>query len=348
MRLKRAGLAAVVVLAIMPIAARFAPARAESVGRSGYRVLKTISIGGDGRWDYCVVDSAARRVYISHFTSVDVLDADTGAIVGDVPDTQGVHGIALAPALGRGFTSNGRANTVTVFDLKSLKPLRSVETGGENPDAIFYDASTKRVFTFNGKSKNATAIEADSGSVAGMIDVGGKPEFAAGAGDGHVFVNIQDKSEIVEIDAQKLVVLHRWPLAPCNQPSGLAMDGKNRRLFAVCDNNLMAVINADSGKVVATPAIGDEPDAAAFDPAAMLAFSSNGGSGNITVIHEDSPDSYSVVENVSTEKFARTMAVDLKTHNIFLPIADFEAVTPPGAKRPLAKPGSFAVLLVGK
>jgi DNA-binding beta-propeller fold protein YncE len=277
-----------------------------------------------------------------------VLDADTGAIVGDIPDTQGVHGIALAPALGRGFTSNGRANTVTVFDLKSLKPIQTVETGGENPDAIFFDAATKRVFTFNGKSKNATAIEAESGKVLGMLEVGGKPEFAAGSGDGYVFANIADKSELVKIDAQKLTVVGRWPLAPCKEPSGLAMDPHHRRLFAVCDNNVMAVVNADTGIVIATPTIGDEPDAAGFDPEAQLVFSSNGRSGTLTVIHEDSPNQFKVIENVPTKKYARTMAFDSGTKNIFLPIADFETVTPAGAKRPPLKPGSFGVLIVGK
>ena len=239
-------------------------------GPSGYHVVKTIPIGGEGLWDYCIVDSAARHIYISHFTHVVVLDADTGALVGDIPDTQGVHGIALAPALGLGFTSNGRANTVTVFDLKSLKAIRTVATGGENPDAIFYDAATKLIFAFNGRTNNATAIEAESGKIAATFKLGGKPEFAAGEGDGHVFVNIEDKSELLEIDAQKRVVMNRWPLSRCKEPSGLAMDKKNRRLFAVCDNNIMAVVNADSGKIVATPAIGDDPDAAGFDPKSRI------------------------------------------------------------------------------
>jgi DNA-binding beta-propeller fold protein YncE len=350
MRIKPTALIPGVILAfgfmsISAISDRVSP---KLPGASGYHVVKTIPIGGEGLWDYCIVDSAARRVYISHFTHVVVLDADTGAIVGDIPDTQGVHGIALAPDLDLGFTSNGHANTVTVFDLKSLKTIRTVETGGENPDAIFYDAATKRVFAFNGRSQNATVIEAESGKVAGMFEVGGKPEFAAGDGNGHVFVNIEDKSELVEIDAQKQVVINRWPLSPCKEPSGLAMDKKNRRLFAVCDNNMMAVVNADSGKIVATPAIGDDPDAAGFDPDTQFAFSSNGGSGNLTVIHEDSPDHYSVVENVPTKKYARTMAIDFNTQNIFLPIADFEAITPQGAKRPPIKQGTFGVLLVSK
>jgi DNA-binding beta-propeller fold protein YncE len=316
-------------------------------GPSGYQLVKTIPIGGDGGWDYCIVDSEARKVYVSHATHMVVLDADAYAIVGDIPNTQGVHGIALAPDLGKGFISDGRANTVTIFDLKTLKTISTVGTGGQNPDAIFYDAASKRVFAFNGKTDNVTAINAVDGSVVNMFPVGGKPEFAAGAGDGHVFVNIEDKSELLEIDAQKLAVLHRWPLAPCKQPSGLAMDTKNRRLFAVCGNNVMAVVNPKMGKVIATPKIDDDPDAAGFDPETQLIFSSNGGSGTLTIVHEDSPDKYTVIENVPTKKYARTMAIDFKTHNIFLPIADFEAKGE-GDKRPPMKPGSFGLLLVSK
>jgi DNA-binding beta-propeller fold protein YncE len=326
----------------------FLRAYAIAPGPSGYHVLKTIPIGGDGGWDYCTVDSRARRMYISHATHVVVLDADTGAIVGDIPDTEGVHGIALAPDLGRGFVSDGRTNSVTIFDLKSLKVLGVTDTGGQNPDAIFYDAGSKRVFAFNGGTGNVTVINGVDGSVVTMFPVGGKPEFAAGAGDGHVFVNIEDKSELLEIDAQKPAALRRWPLAPCTQPSGLAMDAKHHRLFAVCDNNVMAVVNSDTGAVIATPKIGDGPDAAGFDPRTGLAFSSNGGSGTLTVVREDSPDKFTVVEDVPTKKYARTMAIDYKTHNIFLPVADFEAVTPPGQRRPPMKANSFEVLLAGR
>jgi DNA-binding beta-propeller fold protein YncE len=317
-------------------------------GASGYHVIKTIPIGGEGGWDYVTVDSDARRVYVSHATHVVVLDADSGAKVGDIPDTQGVHGVAIAPDLGRGFVSNGRANTVTIFDLKTLATIGTVDVKGQNPDAIYYDAATKRVFAFNGRSSNATAINGADGKVAGIIPVGGKPEFAVGEGKGRVFVNIEDKSELLEIDAEKLAVLHRWPLAPCVEPSGLAMDAAHRRLFAVCDNKMMAIVNADTGKIVATPAIGDGPDAADFDPATQLAFSSNGGSGTLTVIHEDAPDKYTVVEDVPTKKYARTMALDAKTHNIFLPVAEFEAVTPQGERRPPMKPGTFGLLVAGK
>ena len=341
----------VIAAAVLSLAASFLlteSAHATPPGPSGYHVVKTIPIGGAGRWDYDIVDSIARRVYVSHQTHVVVLDADSYAVVGDIPDTAGVHGIALAPDLGRGFTSNGRANTVTIFDLKTLKAIHTVKSGGINPDAIYYDAGSKRVFAFNGRSANAIAINAVDGTVAGMIAVGGRPEFAAGDGQGHVFVNVEDKSQMLEIDAQKLTVLHRWPLTGCKDPSGLAIDQKNHRLFSVCGNKKMMVVNSDTGKVVATPAIGEDPDAAGFDPDTQMVFSSNGESGDLTVIHEDSPDHYTVVETVPTKKYARTMAIDSKTHSIFLPIADFEPVVPKGEEDPPMKANTFGVLLVGK
>jgi hypothetical protein len=313
---------------------------------SGYHLVKSIPVGGEGGWDYLTVDADARRLYLSHATKVVVFDADSGAQVGEIPDTQGVHGIALAPDLGRGFTSNGRADTVTIFDLKTLKMVGSVKAG-TNPDAILYDGVTKRVFAFNGRSKDATVINAADGSVLSTFPVGGKPEFAVADGKGGVYVNVQDTAEILHIDAQKMVVLQRWPLAPCKEPSGLAMDVKSRRLFAVCGNEMMAVVDADSGKVVATPKIGEGPDAAAFDPATNYAFSSNGETGTLTVINEDAPDKYSVVDNVATKKSARTMALDGKTHNIFLPAAD---LIPPeaGQRWPSVKPGTLQLLQLSK
>jgi DNA-binding beta-propeller fold protein YncE len=316
---------------------------AQSAGK--YRVTKTIAVGGDEGWDYVTVDSAARRVYVSHGSHVVIIDADTDSVVGDIPDTQGVHGIAVAPDAGRGYTSNGRANTATMFDLKTSKVLGVVKTG-TNPDAIIYDPATKRVFTLNGRSQDATAINAADGTVVGTLALGGKPEFAVAAGDGTIFVNIEDKSELVHFDAQKLTVLHRWPLAPCEEPSGLAGDLKTHRLFAGCGNKLMAVINADNGKVVATVPIGDGVDANGFDPGTNLAFAST-GDGNITVAHEDSPDKYSVVLTVPTKKSARTMGLDLKTHKVYLPAAEFDPPAP-GERRGKMKPGSFVVLVASK
>lgn len=314
-------------------------------GTSGYKVIKTVPVPGDGFWDYVTVDGEARRIYISHSTKVVVLDADTFAVTGEITDTQGVHGIALAPELGRGFTSNGRANTATIFDLKTLKAIGTVNTG-KNPDAILYDGVTKRVFTFNGGSKDATAINAADGAVAGSIDLSGRPEFAVADGKGKVFVNIENTSELVEIDAQALKILRRWPLKPCEGPSGLAMDVKNRRLFVGCDNKMMAVVNADTGQVIATPAIGDGVDATAYDPALGLALSSN-GEGTLTLVKQESADKYSVVENVPTKKSARTMGLDLKTHHVVLPAAE---MIPPeqGERWPTMKPGTFVLLVVGK
>lgn len=337
--------AASLLLSLAAFSAAHSRAAAPQPGPSGYHVIKTISIPGDEGWDYVAVDSDARRVYVSHSSHVVVLDADTYAIVGDIPDTQGVHGIALAPDLGRGFVSDGRANTVTIFDLKTLKTLATVKAG-TNPDAILYDPHTKRVFTMNGRSQDTTAIDAADGTVAGTLALGGKPEFAVADGHGNIFVNIEDKSELVRFDSQKLTVLNRWPLKPCEEPSGLAVDWNTRRLFAGCGNKMMAVIDADSGKLVATPPIGDGVDANGFDPATNLAFASN-GEGVLTVIHEDSPDKFTVVENVPTQKSARTMALDLKTHNIFLPAADFDPPVP-GQRRGKMKPGTFVVLVVGK
>src|SRR5467141_4109537 len=323
----------------------FSRAATPAPAGSGYHVIKTVPVGGDGGWDYVYVDSDARRVYVSRGTHTLVLDADTYAVVGDIPDTQGVHGIAVASDLGRGFTSNGRADSVTIFDLKTLKPIGTVKTDG-NPDAILYEPVSKRVFTFNGRGKNTTAINAADGSIAGTIPLNGKPEFAAADGKGTVYVNNEDTSDLYHLDAQSLKELHHWPLAPCKSPSGLAMDVANRRLFSVCDEKVMAVVNADTGKVVATPAICEGPDASAFDPSSGYAFASC-GDGNLTVIHEDSPDEFTVVGTAPTKRSARTMGLDLKTHNIFLPAADFDPPAP-GERRGKMKPGSFVLLVLGK
>jgi YVTN family beta-propeller protein len=316
----------------------------------GMHVLKTYKLGGEGGWDYLKLDPDSRRLYISRSTHVIVIDADSGKPVGDIPDTPGVHGIALAPELGRGFTSNGREGTVTIFDLSTLKPITRVKVG-ENPDAILFDPATKRVFTFNGKSNDSTAIDAATGNVVGKISLGGKPEFAVTTGTGELFVNLEDKSELLSLDPKDLKVKSRWPLAPCQEPSGLALDAKNRRLFAGCDNKMMAVVNADTGKVIATLPIGDGVDANAFDPETGLTFASC-GEGVLTVAHEDSPGKFSIVQNVPTEKGARTMALDPKTHVVFLVTAKFgQPPAPTQAQphpRPPVLPDSFVVLVVGK
>ncbi len=327
-----------------------AAATAIAAAGPGYKVVKTYKLGGEGGWDYLTADASARRLYISRATHVIVLDLDSGKNVGDIKDTPGVHGIALAPELGRGFTSNGREGTVSVFDLKSLATSNKVKVG-DNPDAILYDPATKRIFTFNGRSQDATAVDAEKGTVLGTIKLDGKPEFAASDGNGGVFVNIEDKNELVAIDPAKLEVKSKWPLAPCESPSGLSMDKKNRRLFVGCDNKMMAVVNADTGKVLATPVIGDGVDATAFDDETGLAFASC-GEGVMSIIHEDSPDKFSVAENVPTQSGARTMALDSKTHNLYTVTANFGPPPAPTADNPHPRrsivPDTFVVLVLSR
>lgn len=317
---------------------------------SGYHVVTTYKVGGDGGWDYLTADAAARRVYISRGTHVMVLDADSGKSVGDIAHTPGVHGIALAPELGRGFTSNGREGTVSIFDIKTLATSGKVKVG-DNPDAILYDPATKRVFTFNGRSQDSTVIDAASGKVLGTIKLDGKPEFAASDAKGMIYVNIEDKSELTAIDPNKMEVKAKWPLAPCTEPSGLSIDRKKRRLFVGCDNKMMAVVDADSGKVLATPTIGDGVDATTFDAETGLAFASCGADGVLTVVKEESPGKFSA-ENVPTQKGARTLALDAKTHNVFVVTAQFgprpEPTTDNPHPRPPMVPDTFVVLVVGK
>jgi len=330
------------VLALFVISAAFA--------QSGYHQIKKIAIPGDGFWDYLVADGAAGRVYVSHGTEVAVVDSKKGEVVGTITGLKLVHGIALAPEFDKGFISDGGAGKVVIFDLKSLAKTGEV-MAGMNPDAIIYDEATKRVFAFNGRSGDATAVDAEKGTLAGTVMLEGKPEFAIGDGKGHVFVNIEDKSEIMDIDAKALTVAHKWPLTGCEEPSGLSMDRKNRRIFSGCDNKVMAVTNADTGKVVTTVPIGDGVDATWFDPGTNFVLNSCGQDAVMTVIHEDSPDKYSVVENVKTDKGARTMALDPKTHNVYLALAEVQILpTPEGEKRPRRKvmPGTFHLLEYGR
>jgi DNA-binding beta-propeller fold protein YncE len=314
-------------------------------GASGYVVTQTIPLPGDEGWDYVFVDSAARRAYISHGARVLVMDLDSSKIVGTIENTAGVHGIAIAPDLGHGFVSDGRANTITIFDTRTLKTIGTANAG-TNPDAIIFDPASKRVFAMNGRSGDVTALDAATGNVVGTMPIGGKLEFAAADGKGNVFVNVEDKSEIVEFDANGLKVLHHYPLAPCEEPSGLAMDVANRRLFVGCRNKMMAVVDADSGKIIATPAIGEGVDATAFDPSAGYAFSSN-DEGTLTVVKENSPSDFAVIDTVQTKKSARTMGLDLKTHTVYLPAAEFEPAAP-GERRGKMKPGSFILVVVEK
>jgi len=316
---------------------------AAAAATTGYKVIKEIPVGGEGGWDYLTVDSAARRLYVSHATHVAVVDIDAGKVVGDIPGTSGVHGIALVPALDRGFTSNGRTNNVTIFDLKTLKVISQVPTG-MNPDSIRFEPVSGRVFTFNGRSNDSTAIDAKTGTVAGTIPLKGAPEFAVADGKGKIYVNIEDTSEIVEIDAAKLAVTKRYSLAPCEGPSGLALDAKERRLFSVCSNRVMAISDPDAGKVIATPAIGQGSDGAAFDPGTGFAFSSN-GDGTMTVVQQTA-GKWTVVENIATARGARTIALDDKTHNLYLPTAQTAPAAAGG--RATYVPDTFKVLVVGK
>jgi YVTN family beta-propeller protein len=321
------------------------------VSAQGYKVVKKAALGGDGGWDYLKVDPDARRLYVSRGTRVIVVDVDTLAPVGEIPDTPGVHGIAIASDLGRGFISNGRADTATIFDLTSLKALGQVKTGA-NPDAILYDALTHRVFVFNGRSGDVTVIDAKAGTVTATIPVGGKLEFGVTDGKGRIFVNVEDKNEIVALDAQGMKVAAHWPLTDCEEPTGLAIDAAHRRLFAACGNKHMAVVDADTGRSVATLPIGDGSDGAGFDPEGQNAFSSNGGDGTLTVVHESTPDKFEVVQTVATQRSARTMTIDPKTHNVFTVAAEFGERPAPTADqpnpRPPVLPGTFSVLVVGR
>ena len=312
---------------------------------TGWKIIKEIKIGGEGGWDYLTMDSAARRLYVSHNTHVVVVDPDAGKVVGDIPDTPGVHGIALVPALNRGFISNGRGNNVTIFDMKTLKTISQPATG-MNPDDITYEPKSGRVFTFNGRSNDATVIDAKTGMVVATIPLGGKPEFAVADDRGHVYDNLEDKSEVVEIDAAKATVTKRYSLAPCDGPSGLAIDLKKRRLFSVCSNRVMAISDPDAGKVLASPAIGAGSDGVSFDPSTGYAVSSN-GDGTLTVV-EEKGGKWDVVENVATQRGARTITLDEKTHNFYLPVAD-PAPAPPGGGRGRGfVADSFRVIVVGK
>jgi YVTN family beta-propeller protein len=316
---------------------------AVSAAATGYHIVGEIQIGGEGGWDYLTVDSAARRLYVSHATHVAVVDLDSNKIVGDIPETPGVHGIAIAAALNKGFVSNGRGNTVTIFDLKTLKTLGTVPTG-ENPDDICYDAGSSRVFVFNGRSKSATVIDAKGNKAAATIPLPGKPEFSVADGKGKIYTNIEDTNEIVEIDAAKAAVTKKYSLSPCDGPSGMALDPKSRRLLSVCSNRMMAVSDPDAGKVVATPAIGAGSDGAAFDPGTGYGFSSN-GDGTLTVVQQTN-GKWEVLENIATERGARTIAIDEKTHKIYLPTA--KTAPSQGGGRATFLPNTFKVLVVGK
>jgi DNA-binding beta-propeller fold protein YncE len=342
----RPATAALLISALLPPLAGTA-AKAQDT-TAGFSVARRIPIGGEGGWDYLFVDTTGNRLYVSHSTRVVVVDLGRDSVVGEIPNTPGVHGIAVARELGRGFTSNGRDSTVTVFDLATLATIARVNVQARNPDAIFYDPGTRRVFTFNGGSANATAIDAASGTVLGLIPLGGKPETAVSDG-ATIYVNVEDRGEIAAFDPRTLQEVGRWSLAPCQDPTGLAIDRAHHRLFAACGNRLMAVSDPDGRRLLTTLPIGAGADGAAFDAALGLAFSSN-GEGTITVVREESPDRFTVVGTVPTQHGARTIALDTRTHRLYLSTAELGPAPAPTAEnprpRPTVMPGSFVVLVV--
>ena len=310
--------------------------------QSNYKISRQIAVGGDGSWDYITVDGAASRIYASHATSAVVVDSKTGKVIGSIPDTKGIHGIALNKALNRGYTSNGRDSSVTVFDLTTLKPIETIKVTGANPDCIMFDSFSGKIFTFNGRSSNATVIDSKNNKVLATIPLDGKPEFAASDGNGNIFVNIEDKSVINVISSKEFKVIHQWPIAPGEEPSGLALDNETHRLFSVCSNKLMVVTDAETGKVITTLPIGDRCDGVAFDPAKKLAYSSN-GEGSITVVQEVNAKTFKVLETIKTLPGAKTIALDLATHHLYLPTAEY-GVAAAGERRPPIKPNSFMIL----
>jgi len=326
-------------------------AAALPVSAQDYKVLQRATLGGEGGWDLLTVDPAAHRLYVSRGTRVMVIDADTLKLAGEIPDTAGIHGVAIASDLGRGFTSNGRTSNSTIFDLKTLEPVGEVKTG-DNPDMILYEPETHRELAFNARSNDVTVIDAKAGTVAGTIPLEGQPELAVHDDKGTVFVNLEDKSEVLALDPVALKVKGRWPLAPCEEPTGLAIDRAHRRLFAACANKMMAVMDADSGKVVTTLPIGEGPDGAAFDADRQLAFSPNGRDGTVTVIREVTPDKFEVAQTVETARSARTLDLDPKSHKLYLVAAQFGPPPSPTAEQPRPRPpmvpGTFEVLVVGR
>jgi DNA-binding beta-propeller fold protein YncE len=330
------------------------PTPSQATAPAPYAVVKKLKIGGEGRWDLFAVDARTHRLYVPRSDHVLAIDAETGAVVGQVKDTKGVHGVALVPDLNRGFTSNGQDASMTVFDLKTLEVLGKVKAG-TNPDAILHDPASMRVFCFNGKSKDVTALDAAvdfaKEPATERLDLGGKPELAVADGKGRIFVNIEEKNEVVRFDAKSLKITGRFALAPGEEPSGLAIDVENHRLYAACGNKMMVVLDAETGLVLATPPIGAGVDGAGFDPATGTAFCSN-GEGTLSVVRETGPMRFEVVQTLATQKGAKTMALDPATHRIYLPTAEFgpaPAVTlEQPHPRPRIVPDSFTILVVDR
>jgi DNA-binding beta-propeller fold protein YncE len=323
---------------------------AQSGGASSYHLIKKVKLGGAGGWDYLEVDPSTHRLFISRGTHVIAVDPEQGKIVGDIPDTQGVHGIALADEFNKGFTTNGRTSDSTIFDLTSLKIIGNAKTD-KDTDAVIYDPFSKRVFTFNGDANTASAIDAASGTLVGTFPLGGGPEFGASDGKGKIFVNLEDKSALVKFDAKTLKIENTWPLAPCESPSGLAIDAAHEILVVGCHNRLMTFVDGNSGKVMGTVPIGQGVDANRFDPVTGYAFASC-GDGTITIAHEDSPTKFSLVEMIQTQRGARTMALDYANHTVYTVTAEFGETPAATAEHPRPRPAiipdTFTLLVYGK
>lgn len=314
-----------------------------------YTVAKSLKVGGEGGWDYLTADSDGRRLYVSRGSHVMVFDMDRDSLVADIPNTPGVHGVALARRLNRGFTSNGRDSSVTAFDLETLQPISVIRISGRNPDAIAYDSVSNRVFTFNGASANASVIDASTLQQVGSIDLGGKPETGVPDGNGMLYVNIEDKGEVIALDTRAMSVKAHYPLAPCEEPTGMARDRVRGRLIIGCGNSTMAIMDEKTGKLITTVKVGAGVDAAGFDPANQLAFTSN-GEGTLSVVREEKDGSFTPLATVPTQRGARTMALDPKTHKIYMSTAEYGPAPAPTADRPRPRPpvipGSFTVLVL--
>jgi YVTN family beta-propeller protein len=321
---------------------------AQDNNTSMYKISNKFSVTGDGSWDYLTIDDSTHHLFISHGTITQVLDVKTGKVIATFPDTKGVHGIAIARDINKGFISNGRDTSVTVFDLQKLTVIEKIKVTGFNPDAILYDPFSHRVFTFNGRSNNVTVIDAKTDKVLGTIPVEGKPEFSVSDCNGKIYVNIEDKSKICMIDPVTMKVEQTWSIAPGEEPSGLAIDNKTHRLFSVTDK-LMVIVDALTGKIITTLPIGDRVDGVAFDPGKNRAYSSN-GDGTMTVVQEENENTFKVIENVKTQKGARTITVDKSTHKIYLPTAEYGEMPAPSKENPKPrasiKPGTFVIIEV--
>jgi len=339
----------ILACALVPSATNVLAAGAHAAKPPRYHVESRIPVGGEGGWDMVTVDPDGQRLYVTHNLRVQVIDLSTEHVIGEIPDTPGPHGVAIAGGLGRGFVSNGRDSSVTVFDSRTLAVIGRIQLEARNPDAIAYDPVSKRVFTFNGGSGNTTAIDAATSGIIGTLALDGRPEFAVADGKGMIYANLEDESMVLAIDAQKLQVVSRWPLKPGEEPTGLAIDRDHRRLFSGCANQKLVVLNADDGRIVQTLPIGKNVDAVAFDPARQLVFSSN-GDGTLTVVHEKDPNHYKVIQTVSTQPGARTLALNPTTGSLYLPTAEFGPPPPPTPDRPhprgSVKPGTFVILVV--